>query len=170
MKQMNTEKVVLDGTTFYIRPFGAFVAAGMTASLGKILGPVLGSLAPIVSDYMAGEDGNTKTVESMDFGLVADGIGNALASLDPDGLVQVLKMLLIDHRNVTYSIDGNEPSVLDEDSANEVFCQDLSGMVNVAAAVVKINFSGFFGKLAARYGIHSEQMGAAIRNSMATLT
>lgn len=170
MKQMKTEKVAIDNATFYIRPFGAFTAAGMTASLGKILGPVLGGVAPVITDYMSGEDGRTKKLEDMDLGLVAGGIGDAMASLDPDGLVGVLKMLLIDHRNVTVTVDDNEPSILDEDIANEVFCQDLGSMIAVAVAVIKINFSGFFGKLAARYGIRFEQMGAAILNSTATST
>ena len=132
MKQTKSEKVVIDNTTFYVRPFGAFTAAGMTA--------------------------------------VAEGIGGALASVDPDGLVDMLKMLLTDHRNVAFSVDGEEPSTLDEDSANEVFCQDLSAMIAVAVAVIKINFSGFFGKFAARYGIHFEKMGAAILKSMDTST
>ena len=77
-------------------------------------------------------------------------------------------MLLTDHRNVTYSVDGDEPDVLDEDAANEVFCQDLGSMISVAVAVIKLNFSGFFEKLAARYGIRFEEMGAAILNSTAT--
>ena len=168
MKQMKSEKVVIDNTTFYVRPFGAFTAAGMTASLGKIIGPVLGGVAPVIADYMSGENGNTKKLTDMDFGVVASCIGDALASLDPDGLVSVLKMLLTDHRNVTYSVDGDEPDVLDEDAANEVFCQDLGSMISVAVAVIKLNFSGFFEKLAARYGIRFEEMGAAILNSTAT--
>ena len=170
MKQTKSEKVVIDNTTFYVRPFGAFTAAGMTARLGKILGPVLGSVAPIITDFMDGEDGKTKKIEEMDFGAVAEGIGGALASVDPDGLVDMLKMLLTDHRNVAFSVDGEEPSTLDEDIANGVFCQDLSAMIAVAVAVIKINFSGFFGKFAARYGIHFEKMGAAIRKSMDTST
>lgn len=170
MKQMKREKVVIDNTTFYIRPFGAFTAAGMTASIGKIIGPVLGGVAPVITDYMSGENGKTKKLTDMDFGLVASGIGDALASMDPDGLVNVLKMLLTDHSNVTFSVDDEEPATLDEDAANEVFCQDLGSMITIAVAVIKINFSGFFEKLAARYGIHFEEMGAAILNSTATLT
>lgn len=168
MKQTETKKVAIDNATFYIRPFGAFTAAGMTASLGKILGPVLGGVAPVITDYMSGEDGRTKALADMDLGLVAGGIGDAMASLDPDGLVSVLKMLLIEHRNVTVTVDDGEPSILDEDLANEVFCQDLGGMITVAVAVIKINFSGFFGKLAVRYGVHFEQMGAAILSNTAT--
>lgn len=170
MKQQNTEKVVVDDITFYIRPFGAFVAAGMMATLGKTIGPVLGGIAPVVSDYFSGDNGNTKKIDEMDFGVVATGIGDALAAVDPDGLVTMLKMLLTDHRNVTYCAEGGEPSVLTEDDCNEIFCQDLGGMISVAVAVIKCNFSGFFGKLAARYGIHIEQVGAAILANTATST
>lgn len=170
MKQMTPEKVVIDNTTFYVRPFGAFIAAGMTANLGKIIGPVLGGIAPVITDFMNGEDGKTKAVADMDFGVVAAGVGDALAALDPEGLVKVLKMLLTDNRNITYSTNGSETAILDEDACNEIFCQDLGSMIAVAAAVIKINFSGFFGKLAARYGIRFEQMGAAILRNTATST
>lgn len=163
MKQQNTKKVIIDEMAFYIRPFGAFSAAGMTATLGKTIGPVLGGVAPVISDYMSGEDGKTKSVEELDFGIVATGIGDSLAAVDPDGLVAMLKMLLTDHHNITYcNNEGGESSVLTEDDCNEIFCQDLGGMMTLALEVVKVNFSGFFGKLAARYGIRMDEMKAAI--------
>lgn len=170
MKQQDTIKVALDEATFYIHPFGAFTAARMTAKLGNTIGPVLGSLAPVITNFMEGEDGKTKKVADMDFGLVAEGLGDALASIDPDALEAVLKLLLTDMRNITFVIGSSEPAVMTEDDANEIFCQDLGGMVALAGAVVKANFSGFFAKLAARYGLRLEDLKAAIMSDTDALT
>lgn len=171
MKQMKVERVVIDDTAYFIRPFGAFTSAGMTATLGKTIGPVLGSIAPVIADYFNGEDGKTKAITDMDFGLVASGVGDALAALDPDGLVRVLRMLLVDHGNISVILNeesGAEP--LTEETCNEVFCQDMTGMIALAGSVIKVNFSGFFEKLAARYGLRIEKLGAAILANTAAST
>ena len=65
-----------------------------------------------------------------------------------------MKKLLIDHKNV--SVEGEttdgEVKLLTYDIANEVFCGDVQDMFVLCFEVIKLNFNGFFKKMAAQFG------------------
>lgn len=50
LKQVMPTRVKVGGMEFYIRPFPAFKAANITGELASVLAPLLGALAPLVSD------------------------------------------------------------------------------------------------------------------------
>ena len=52
LKQVTPTRVTVGDMDFYIRPFAAFKAANITGELAGVLAPVLGVLAPLVSDLL----------------------------------------------------------------------------------------------------------------------
>ena len=54
LKQMEPTKETVGGYNFYIKPFAAFKAANLTGELASVLAPLLGALAPLVSDQKEG--------------------------------------------------------------------------------------------------------------------
>ena len=50
LKQVTPTKVSVGDMEFYIRPFPAFRAANITGELASVLAPLLGVLAPLVSE------------------------------------------------------------------------------------------------------------------------
>ena len=76
---------------------------------------------------------------------IVGGLGAALAEVNPEGFEQALKLLLTDYTNIAYKKDGSaEINALTQDDANEIFCQALDEMIELAIQVVKANFLGFF--------------------------
>lgn len=156
MKQMEYTKKKIGENTFYIKPFGAFPAAYVSAELSKTLAPAIGSLAPIIGGDEELEEGKDFNFDigKMEMKDVLPVLTNALGSLSGDSFEQLLYLLLVKHKNITIkgeATDG-ETEILDMDRANEVFCGELQDMLILCVEVIKVNYSGFFKKIAGRFG------------------
>ena len=144
MKQLESRTVNIDGMTFYIRPFPAFKAANLFGQLVKTLTPVIGGILPLADSAAGG-----KNLFDLDLDEAAPAIVGAVSSLSGDKVEELLKQLLIDYQNVS-----------------ELFCGDTQDMFLLAIEVVKLNYSGFFKKLASQFGEAFE----SLRSRMAAST
>lgn len=160
MKQMEVIEKKIGENTFYIRPFGAFVAANISGDLAAIITPMLGALGPLVGNL--GDNATPESLASGDFNIMDMDVdkalpvlSNALSSLSGDQFEAMMKKLLIQHGNVSVegAATGNTVKMLDYDTANEVFCGELQDMFILCFEVIKANFGGFFKKLGARFGV-----------------
>lgn len=166
MKQLESHTVQVGDTTFYIRPFPAFTAANVLGQLTKIVTPVVGSIIPAIegvgpSLMKTVSDGSDASEDSADGSSVLDmdlsGAGPAIASafstLSGDKVETMLRQLLIVHQNIAYDDPKSGKAIrLTEECANEIFCGDTQDMFLLAFEVCKVNFSGFFDKLASQFG------------------
>ena len=59
--------------------------------------------------------------------------------------------------------------LLDQDTANEVFCGEIQDMFLLMWYVIQVNFSGFFKKLAARFGLDGDLLKETAATSNTTL-
>lgn len=154
MKQLETTKVKVGGMNFYIKPFGAFTAANLTGELASVLAPLLGALAPLVT-----KDGDLMDVDAGEAAKAMSGCTN----LDGNKLEKLMRKLLIGGHIVVevFDDDGNlDAQVLDNDIANEVFCGEVQDMFVLCFHVIKLNFNGFFKKIAAQSGKAKSTMAA----------
>ena len=150
MKQMEFTKKKIGENTFYIKPFPAFPAAYISAELSRVLAPAVGELGPVLK----GEVGEKFDIMDIDVEDALPALSGALGSISGEKMESLMKLLLIRHKNI--SVKGpatdNEPAVLDEDLADEVFCGELQDMLILCFEVVKVNYAGFFKKIAGRFG------------------
>ena len=145
LKQLEPKKETIGGLNFYIRPFPAMVAANLTGDLASLLTPVLAAAS--ISKSMEGFSGSK--VESM------------------------MKKLLIAHKNVVVElpvmdeddVETGEYSqeILDMDIVNEIFCGDVQDMFILAFYVIRLNFNGFFKRLAGPSGKAGEAIAKKMR-------
>ena len=150
MKQQEAVRESIGDYNFYIRPFPALTAANMTGDLAGLVTPLLGALAPLVGKQLSKEDGKVMDTEVED---VAPAIAGAFSSLTGDKLENLMKKLLVNSKNISYEgIDDEKPQVLTYDALNEIFCGNVQDMFILAFKVIKLNYSGFFGKLTSRFG------------------
>ena len=147
MKQLETTKKVIGENTFYIRPFPAFVAAGISGELGSALGPIVGGLAPLVG----GSKGNFM---EMDIEKALPSVTSAFSTLSGDKVETLLSKLLTRYDNISVQGPATDGQVmrLTEDLANEVFCGEVQDMYILSFEVIKLNFKGFFEKLGSQFG------------------
>ena len=159
MKQSEVIEKKIGENMFYIQPFGAFVAANISGDLAAILTPMLGALGPLVGSL--GPDVTADSLASGDFNIMdmdaekaLPVLSDALSGLSGDKFESMMKKLLIVHQNVSVSgpATGGKAVRLSIDLANEVFCGELQDMFILCFEVIKLNFSGFFKKLGARFG------------------
>ena len=85
----------------------------------------------------------------------------------------MMKKLLVAHKNIVvelpvYDEDGvemdeAEQEVLDMDLVNEIFCGEVQDMFILAFYVIRLNFNGFFKKLAGRFGKAGEALAKKTR-------
>jgi len=149
MKQHDVKcERTLNGNTFYVRPFPAFVAANISGDLSSLIVPVFASIAPQIS----GAAGVTNILD-MDSTAAAPLIANGLSSVNGEKIEALLKKLLVKHKNVSVMPAGEKDAQwLTEDLANELFCGEAQDMFILAFDVIKVNFSGFFTRLGSRFG------------------
>ena len=143
MKQQETTEVTIGEATFYIRPFPAFAAANLSGELVKVLSPALALL---------GGEGNLLEAP-LEEALLR--LSQALSALDGDSVEKLMRRLLIDGRNVSVvhgELTGGAVKALDQSLANELFCMELPDMYRLCWEVVRLNFGGFFRRLAAPSG------------------
>lgn len=170
LRQTEPKKETIGEYNFYIRPFPAMVAANLTGDLASLLTPVLAALLPLV-----GSDSGDKDNEDADGGLMDIDVDQAAAAMakSMEGfsgkrLESMMKKLLITYKNVAVELpeldeDDIETGeyvqeMLDMDLANEIFCGELQDMFILAFYVIRLNFNGFFKKLAGRSGKAGEAL------------
>lgn len=163
MKQLEPKEYQINGNTYYVRPFPAFQAANMTGELAQMLAPILGAMAPLLAaqEERDKSDGNGGIdIGNLDVGLAAQAFAQGCISLNGDRLEYMTRKLLLGGHIVVETEDEEtgkkSQNVLDKDTANEVFCGDLMGMLTLCFYVVRINFGGFFDKAAGLFGSQKE--------------
>lgn len=176
LKQIEPKKETIGGLNFYIRPFPAMVAANLTGDLASLLTPVLAALMPLVGnsteDDDNGEDGGLMDIDVND---AAASISKSMDGFSGKKVESMLKKLLIAYKNVAVELpvedeDGVETGeydqeILDMDIANEIFCGDVQDMFILAFYVIRLNFNGFFKRLAGPSG----KAGEALVKKMRTI-
>ena len=152
MKQRTPKKVTIADIDFFITPFAAFYAANLSGEIMSVLAPILSGLAGLLTSNMNGEEFSLTDIKVED---AAGKLAPALAELDGDKLETLLRKLLINKGNISYSYseDGIEYSgKLTYDEVNELFCQDVMGLYRLAWEVISLNFGNFLSKVPARSG------------------
>lgn len=123
-----------------IYPFGAFTAANLSGELGSMLGPVIGSIAPLVADKKISLDDDVATA--------APQLATAFSSLSGEKLERLMKKLICS-KNIVTKTDGEW---LTEEMADEIFCGKVDEMFQLAFFVLRENFGGFFEKAGSLFG------------------
>ena len=131
LKQMEAQKVNINDNVFYIKPFPAFKAANITGELASVLSPLIGVFAPLIGDN------SNASLMDVDVNKAAEALsGTTLISGDKlEALMS--KLLLGDHIVIEYEDDDGK-------THQEKFV--------LCIHVIKLNFNGFFGKLATLSG------------------
>ena len=151
MKQFDPIVKTLSGNKFYIRPFGAFTSANLSGEIISLVVPVLSAAAPLIGN--ATGNGADTSLLDIDSEVAAPILANAAAGISGDRLEALLKKLLIKHGNISVELEGERDAQnLTEDLADEVFCGETQDMFILAFEVIKVNYSGFFEKLAFPFG------------------
>lgn len=155
MKLRQTEPMVetVGEYKFYITPFPAFKAANLSGELASVLAPLFGALVPLV-DKEKGENGESFGLGDIDAADAAEAISGC-AGISGDKLEQLMKKLLLGgHISMEFeNEDGEiEQERLDMDLANEIFCGEIQDMFILCFHVIKMNFNGFFKRIAGQSG------------------
>lgn len=148
LKQMEPTKETVGGYNFYIKPFAAFKAANLTGELASVLAPLLGALAPLVSDQKEG------SLMDVDAEQAAEALSNC-TNISGDKMEKLMQKLLLGGHIVVELPDEEgefKPERLDMDIANEIFCGEVQDMFILCFHVIKLNFNGFFKKIAGLSG------------------
>jgi len=158
MKQFKPTVKTIGENKFYIRPFPAFTAAKMTGDLAGVAAPMLAGIAPVALKYSGDKSGGKKSLDA-DLSELAPALQGAFSGLSGDKLAYLCRELLVVHGNISVSIGGDDSDnkKLDNDTVDELFCGGLDEMFMLIFEVIKVNFSGFFKKLAAQYGLGGER-------------
>ena len=146
LKQMEPTKETVGGYNFYIKPFAAFKAANLTGELASVLAPLL--VAPLVSDQKEG------SLMDVDAAQAAEALSNC-TNISGDKMEKLMQKLLLGGHIVVELPDEEgefKPERLDMDIANEIFCGEVQDMFILCFHVIKLNFNGFFKKIAGLSG------------------
>lgn len=145
LKQMEAQKVNIGDNTFYIKPFPAFKAANITGDLASVFSPLIGVIAPLV--------GNGDLMD-VDVNKAAEALSGSTA-INGDKLESLMsKLLLGENIVIEYEDDDGKThqEKLNRDLADEVFCGNVQDMFVLCVYVIKLNFNGFFERLATLSG------------------
>lgn len=154
MKQLEPRTVTVGENTYYIRPLPAFKAANMSGELASLVLPMLGGLAPMLDSV-----GDDKGLMDIDIGEAAPAISGAFSAISGDRLEETLRHLLITGKNISVETPESEKAtLLTEDLANEIFCEEVQDMFLLAFEVIRTNYNGFFKKLASQFGPATEKL------------
>lgn len=181
MKRTTPESVTVNDTVFYIFPFSAFTAANLSGEVIALIGPVVGSFLPLAGKGK----GNTQNIDpdeqeqgkgildtEIDMEEAGKAVANAFSNLSGDKVERLLRKLLVDNGNIAYENENGKRERLTPDTADELFCGNAQGLFVLAFHVIRVNYSGFFGKLPTLFGnrLKSAAEKAGISGSMASLT
>lgn len=145
LKQMEAQKVNIGDNTFYIKPFPAFKAANITGDLASVLSPLIGVIAPLVGNGDLMDIDVNKAAEAL----------SGLTAINGDKLESLMsKLLLGENIVIEYEDDDGKThhEKLNRDLADEVFCGNVQDMFVLCVYVIKLNFNGFFERLATLSG------------------
>lgn len=176
LRQLEPKKETIGEFNFYIKPFPAMVAANLTGDLASLLTPVLAALMPLVGNTSDdAEDEADGGLMDIDVNDAAASISKSMEGFSGKKVESMMKKLLISYRNVAVEMpeldeDGvetgeYEQELLDMDLVNEIFCGNVQDMFILAFYVIRLNFNGFFKKLAGPSG----KVGEALAKKMRTI-
>lgn len=146
LKQLEPVEKIIGEYKFYIRPFPALKATNIMGELTSVLIPFFAALVPLVNE-------DTK-LEDIDVGKATEALAKNV-SIDGNKLEKMIqKFLLGGHIAVELENEDGESEgyKLDMDLLNEIFCGEIQNMFILCFYVIRINFSGFFGKFATQSG------------------
>jgi hypothetical protein len=124
----------LNGSTYYIRKYDAFLAIKILGDLQKqFLGPMV--------ILMEASDENASPEAKMKF--VADGIEKISHTLDGDTLVALAKRVL-NPDFISVSIGSEPTEKLTENILNRATDSNVADVVTIIAEVLKVNFTEVF--------------------------
>ena len=151
MKQMEVTEKKIGDSTFYIKPFPAFVAVNISGELASVLSPLLGGVAALVGNGNGevGSEDKPKNIMDVDVEDALPALTSAFSSISGDKFE-----LLINNKNISVECEATDGKVkpLDYDLANEVFCGDVQDMYILCFEVIRLNFKGFFKKIGVQFG------------------
>ena len=116
-----------------------------------MLAPILGALAPLVTDNKGREDKGLMDVDAAQAAEALSGCTN----ISGDKMEKLMQKLLLGGHIVVEVPDENgelKPCRLDMDLANVLFCGEVQDMFVLCFHVIKLNFNGFFKKATALSG------------------
>ena len=129
MKQMEVTEKKIGDSTFYIKPFPAFVAVNISGELASVLSPLLGGVAALVgnSNGEVSSEDKPKSIMDVDVEDALPALTSAFSSISGDKFEHLMKKLLINNKNISVECEATngEVKLLDYDLANEVFCGDV---------------------------------------------
>lgn len=174
LKQMEPTHEKIGDYDFYIRPFPAMVAANLTGELASLLTPVLAALMPLVGNGDNGEDGKEDGgLLDVDVNTAAASMAKSMEGFSGARVESMMKKLLVAHKNIVVELpvldddgvetDEADQEVLDMDLVNEIFCGEVQDMFILAFYVIRLNFNGFFKRLADRFGKAGEALAKKTR-------
>lgn len=156
MKQMEVTEKKIGDSTFYIKPFPAFVAVNISGELASVLSPLLGGVAALVGNGNGevGSEDKPKNIMDVDVEDALPALTSAFSSISGDRFEHLMKKLLINNKNISVECEATDGKVkpLDYDLANEVFCGDVQDMYILCFEVIRLNFRGFFKKIGVQFG------------------
>lgn len=163
MKRTEVTEVSISDHNFYLTPFPAFKATNIAGELAVLLVPIVSALIPLAG----GEDDEGKAKLNInDFTMeqAVPALSKAFSTVSGDKFEALIKRLLIENNNVAVEGEATNGKTerLTKDLADEIFCQDVFGMLALCWEVIKLNFAGFFAKL----GTQSGSLGEALKTVM----
>ena len=185
MKRTTPETVTVNDTVFFVFPFSAFTAANLSGEVIALIGPVVGSFLPLAGKgtenaQKADPDEQNDPDEQeggildreIDMEEAGKAVANAFCGLSGDKVERLLRKLLVDNGNIAYENENGKRERLTPDTVDELFCGNAQGLFVLAFHVIRVNYSGFFGKLPTLFGnrLKSAAEKAGISGSMASLT
>ncbi|MCD7826350.1 MAG: hypothetical protein LUH14_10385 [Clostridiaceae bacterium] len=172
LRQTEPKQETIGEYNFYIKPFPAMVAANLTGDLASLLTPLLAALLPLVgNDTKEGEeDGGLLDI---DVDQAAASMAKSMEGFSGKRVEAMMKKLLVTYKNVAVEIPEldeddtptgeYEQEILDMDLVNELFCGEVQDMFILAFYVIRLNFNGFFKKIAGQFGKAGEGLARKTR-------
>jgi hypothetical protein len=169
LRQTEPKQETIGDYNFYIRPFPAMVAANLTGDLASMLTPVLAALLPLVGNGDGEGDGDSDGgLMDIDVDQAASSIAKSMDGFSGNKVEAMMRKLLVTHKNIAVEIPvydeydtptgEYEQEILGMDLVNEIFCGEVQDMFILAFYVIRLNFNGFFKKLAGRFGKAGEDL------------
>ena len=152
LKQLEPVIEKIGDNTFAITPFPAFRAANMTGELASVLAPLAGILVPLMNASGGDTDAGNGLFD-IDVKEAVDALSGC-GSLSGDKVEALMKKLLLGgHITAEFEEDGRRKNEkLNQDLADELFCGNVQDMFALCFHVIRLNFNGFFKRLAAQSG------------------
>lgn len=162
LRQTEPRKETVGDYNFYIKPFPAMVAANLTGDLASLLTPVLAALLPLVGNENGEDKEGNGGLMDVDVNQAAESMAKSMEGFSGKRVESMMRKLLVTYKNVVVEVQeldendeetgGYVQEILDMDLVNEIFCGEVQDMFILAFYVIRLNFNGFFRKLAGRFG------------------